>query len=45
MPNVVMYDFVNIKTSSEIVELNNPGLIGHVIEVDEEDDDMDDYSI
>ena len=42
MPNVVMYDFVNIKTSSEIVELNNPGLIGHVIEVDQEDDDFDD---
>lgn len=34
MPNVIMYDFVNIKTSKEIVSLNDPGLRGHLVEED-----------
>ncbi|MEJ1338900.1 MAG: hypothetical protein RPU64_00165 [Candidatus Sedimenticola sp. (ex Thyasira tokunagai)] len=36
MPNVVMYDFVNTQVSSEIVSLNHRGLMGHLI--DEDDD-------
>ena len=33
-----MYDFVNIKTRAEIVSLNNPGLMGHVVDDDNDDD-------
>jgi hypothetical protein len=35
MPNVVMYDFVNIETSRKIVALNEPVLMGHLIEDEE----------
>ncbi len=31
MPNVIMYDFVNEKMSSEIVGLNDPGLRAHLL--------------
>ena len=35
MPNVVMYDFVNIQASAQIVALNNPVLMGHLIDDEE----------
>ena len=35
MPNVIMYDFVNIETSKKIVALNEPVLMGHLIEDEE----------
>lgn len=35
MPNVVMYDFVNVKASKEIVALNSPVLMGHLIDDEE----------
>jgi hypothetical protein len=35
MPNALMYDFVNIETSREIVALNEPVLMGHLIEHEE----------
>lgn len=31
MPNVIMYDFVNVTTSKEIVSLNEPGLRAHLV--------------
>lgn len=34
MPNVIMYDFVNATMSNEIVSLNDPGLMGHLVEED-----------
>ena len=35
MPNVVMYDFVNVAASRQIVALNDPVLMGHLIEDEE----------
>ena len=32
MPNVIMYDFVNATTSSQIVALNDPGLVGILVD-------------
>jgi hypothetical protein len=32
MPNVIMYDFVNAQMSNEIISLNDPVLLGHVVE-------------